>query len=38
MHSFAARWLAPHLHIFNERHPDIQILLAACGNTVDLVR
>jgi len=37
MHSFAARWLVPRLHIFNERHPDIQVLLAASDTTVDLV-
>jgi LysR family glycine cleavage system transcriptional activator len=38
MHSFAARWLVPRLHLFNERHPDIQVLVAASDNTVDLVR
>lgn len=38
MHSFAARWLVPRLHLFNERHPDIQILVAASDTTVDLVR
>ena len=38
MHSFAARWLVPRLHLFNERHPDIQVLVAASDTTVDLVR
>jgi len=38
MHSFAARWLVPRLHLFNERHPDIQVLVAASDNAVDLVR
>ncbi len=38
MHSFAARWLVPRLHLFNERHPEIQVLVAASDTTVDLVR
>jgi LysR family glycine cleavage system transcriptional activator len=38
MHSFAARWLVPRLHLFNERHPDIQVLVAASDTAVDLVR
>jgi len=38
MHSFAARWLVPRLHLFSERHPDIQVLLAASDTAVDLVR
>ncbi len=38
MHSFAARWLVPRLHLFNERHPDIQVLVAASDAAVDLVR
>jgi len=38
MHSFAARWLVPRLHLFNERHPDIQVLIAASDTTVDLAR
>lgn len=38
MHSFAARWLVPRLHLFNERHPDIQVLVAASDQAVDLVR
>ena len=37
MHSFAARWLVPRLHRFNERHPDIQVLIAASDVAVDLV-
>ncbi len=38
MHSFAARWLVPRLHLFNERHPDIQVLVSASDQAVDLVR
>ena len=38
MHSFAARWLVPRLHLFNERHPEIQVLVAALDTSVDLVR
>ena len=38
MHSFAARWLVPRLHLFNERHPDIQVLVAASDAAVDLAR
>ncbi len=38
MHSFAARWLVPRLHLFNERYPDIQVMVAASDATVDLVR
>lgn len=38
MHSFAARWLVPRLHLFNERHPDIQVMIAASDLPVDLVR
>jgi LysR family glycine cleavage system transcriptional activator len=38
MHSFAARWLVPRLHNFNERHPDIQVLVAASDTATDLVR
>lgn len=38
MHSFAARWLVPRLHLFNERHPDIQVLVSASDTPVDLVR
>jgi LysR family transcriptional regulator, glycine cleavage system transcriptional activator len=38
MHSFAARWLVPRLHLFNERHPDIQVLIAASDTPVDLAR
>jgi LysR family glycine cleavage system transcriptional activator len=38
MHSFAARWLVPRLHLFNERHPEIQVLVAASDAAVDLVR
>lgn len=38
MHSFAARWLVPRLHLFNERHPDITVLVSASDTAVDLVR
>jgi len=38
MHSFAARWLVPRLHLFNERHPDVQVLVAASDAPIDLVR
>lgn len=38
MHSFAARWLVPRLHLFNERHSDVTVLIAASDSTVDLVR
>ena len=38
MHSFAARWLVPRLHIFNARYPDIQVMVAASDSTVDMVR
>lgn len=38
MHSFAARWLVPRLHLFNARHPEVQVLVSANDATVDLVR
>ncbi|THD57870.1 transcriptional regulator GcvA [Phenylobacterium sp.] len=38
MHSFAARWLVPRLHLFNQRYPDIQVMVAASDATVDMVR
>lgn len=38
MHSFAARWLVPRLRYFNERHPDITVLVSASDTAVDLVR
>ncbi|MDB5445049.1 MAG: hypothetical protein JWQ97_366 [Phenylobacterium sp.] len=38
MHSLAARWLVPRLHGFQERYPDIQVLIAASDLTADLVR
>lgn len=38
MHSFAARWLVPRLHLFNARYPDIQVLISASDYAVDLVR
>jgi LysR family glycine cleavage system transcriptional activator len=36
--SFAARWLAPRLGQFIERHPDIEVILQASGQLQDLVR
>lgn len=38
MHSMAARWLAPRLHRFEARHPEIQVLLAASDLPADLAR
>ena len=36
-HSFAARWLAPRLHLFQAKHPQIQVHMAASDATSDLV-
>lgn len=36
--SFAARWLAPRLGQFIERHPDMEVVLQASGQLQDLVR
>lgn len=38
MHSLAARWLAPRLHNFEARHPEVQVLLSASDIAVDLAR
>ncbi len=38
MHSLAARWLAPRIHDFHQRYPDIQVFIAASDLTADLVR
>ncbi|WP_374575222.1 transcriptional regulator GcvA [Phenylobacterium sp.] len=38
MHSLAARWLAPRLHHFEARHPEVQVLLSASDVAVDLAR
>ena len=38
MHSLAARWLAPRIHDFHQRHPEIQVLIAASDVACDLVR
>jgi LysR family glycine cleavage system transcriptional activator len=38
MHSLAARWLAPRLHDFQQRYPDIQVMVAASDLPADLVR
>lgn len=38
MHSLAARWLAPRLHDFQQRYPDIQVMIAASDLPADLVR
>ncbi|MDB5452306.1 MAG: transcriptional regulator GcvA [Caulobacteraceae bacterium] len=37
-HSFAARWLAPRLHLFQARYPEIQVHMAASDAATDLVR
>lgn len=36
--SFAARWLAPRLGHFIERHPNVEVLLQASGHMQDLER
>lgn len=36
-HSLAARWLAPRLHLFQARHPEIQVHMAASDATSDLM-
>ncbi|MES2743592.1 MAG: transcriptional regulator GcvA [Pseudomonadota bacterium] len=36
--SLAARWLAPRLGQFSERHPDIEVVLQASGQLQDLAR
>lgn len=36
MHSLAARWLAPRLHHFAARHPEVQVLVSASDAVVDL--
>jgi LysR family glycine cleavage system transcriptional activator len=36
--SFAARWLAPRLGGFIDRHPDIEVVLQASGQLQDLAR
>ena len=36
--SFAARWLAPRLGRFIERHPDVEVLLQSSGQLQDLAR
>ena len=38
MHSLAARWLAPRIHDFHRRYPDVQVLIAASDLAADLVR
>ena len=37
-HSLAAKWLAPRLHLFEERHPDVPVLIWASDTVVDLAR
>jgi LysR family glycine cleavage system transcriptional activator len=37
MHSLAARWLVPRLHDFQQRYPDIQVMIAASDLPADLV-
>jgi LysR family glycine cleavage system transcriptional activator len=38
LHTLAARWLAPRLHRFQARYPDIQVHVAATDQAMDLVR
>jgi LysR family glycine cleavage system transcriptional activator len=38
LHSLAARWLVPRLHLFQERHPGVQVHIAASDEASDLVR
>jgi LysR family glycine cleavage system transcriptional activator len=38
MHSLAARWLVPRLLDFQQRYPDIQVMIAASDLPADLVR
>lgn len=38
MHSLAARWLVPRLHDFQQRYPEIQVMIAASDLAADLVR
>lgn len=38
IHSIAAKWLAPRLHVFQQRHPDVRILVDASDQAVDLAR
>lgn len=38
MHSLAARWLVPRVHDFQQRYPDIQVMIAASDLPADLVR
>ena len=38
LHSLAAKWLVPRLHLFQELYPDIQVLVAASDAAADLVR
>jgi LysR family glycine cleavage system transcriptional activator len=38
MHSLAARWLVPRLHDFQQRYPDLQVMIAASDLAADLVR
>jgi len=38
MHSLAARWLVPRVHDFQQRYPEIQVMIAASDLTADLVR
>jgi LysR family glycine cleavage system transcriptional activator len=38
LHSLAARWLVPRLHLFHQRHPEVQVLIAASDQPADLAR
>jgi LysR family transcriptional regulator, glycine cleavage system transcriptional activator len=38
LHSMAVKWLAPRLSLFEQRHPEISVLVAASDRAVDLGR
>ena len=38
LHSMAAKWLVPRLHLFYERYPDADILVSAADRPVDMTR
>ena len=38
LHTMAAKWLVPRLHLYYERYPDADILVSAADRPVDLAR
>jgi LysR family glycine cleavage system transcriptional activator len=38
LHSFAAKWLVPRIHLFHAQHPGQQVLVSAADMAVDLAR